>query len=72
MPHSLRGRRALGALLAFTLSLAVPPRLASAAELVVFAAASLKEALDDAVNAYRGQTGDTAKISYAASSTLAK
>src|SRR5215472_6044413 len=45
---------------------------ASAAEVVVFAAASLKEALDDAVRVYAAQTGDTAKISYAASSALAK
>jgi len=34
---------------------------------VVFAAASLKEALAEAVNKYDTQTGDTAKISYAAS-----
>ena len=45
---------------------------ASAAEVVVFAAASLKEALDDAVRVYDNQSGDTVKISYAASSTLAK
>ena len=45
---------------------------ASAAEIVVFAAASLKEALDDAVNVYENKSGDAVKISYAASSTLAK
>lgn len=45
---------------------------ASAAEIVVFAAASLKEALDDAAHVYENQSGDTVKISYAASSTLAK
>ena len=53
---------------------AVPGALpaASAAEIVVFAAASLKEALDDAVRVYDAQSGDTVKVSYAASSTLAK
>src|SRR6516165_4535554 len=45
---------------------------ASATEIVVFAAASLKEALDDAVRVYDNQSGDAVKISYAASSTLAK
>jgi molybdate transport system substrate-binding protein len=45
---------------------------ASAAEIVVFAAASLKEALDDAVNVYENKSGDVVKISYAASSALAK
>ena len=45
---------------------------ASAAEIVVFAAASLKEALDDAVNVCENKSGDAVKISYAASSTLAK
>ena len=45
---------------------------ASAAEIVVFAAASLKEALDDAARIYGAQSGDAVKISYAASSALAK
>jgi molybdate transport system substrate-binding protein len=45
---------------------------ASAAEIVVFAAASLKDALDQAAKAYQAQSGDTVKISYAASSALAK
>jgi molybdate transport system substrate-binding protein len=45
---------------------------ASAAEIVVFAAASLREALDDAVNGYENKSGDAVKISYAASSALAK
>ena len=45
---------------------------ASAAEIVVFAAASLKEALDDAVHVYDNKSGDAVKISYAASPTLAK
>src|SRR5215467_3354475 len=45
---------------------------ASATEIVVFAAASLKEALDDAVRVYDNQSGDAVKISYAASPALAK
>jgi molybdate transport system substrate-binding protein len=45
---------------------------AASAAIVVFAAASLKEALDDAVNVYENKSGDAVKISYAASSTLAK
>jgi len=44
---------------------------ASAAEIIVFAAASLKDALDQAAKTYQAQTGDTVKISYAASSALA-
>lgn len=39
---------------------------------VVFAAASLKNALDDAVAEWRKETGGTVKVSYAASSALAK
>ncbi|WP_336486422.1 molybdate ABC transporter substrate-binding protein [Methylobacterium nigriterrae] len=39
---------------------------------VVFAAASLKNALDDAAAAWNRETGKSAKISYAASNALAK
>lgn len=39
---------------------------------VVFAAASLKNALDDITAAWQRETGYTAKVSYAASSALAK
>ncbi|HWK47183.1 MAG TPA: molybdate ABC transporter substrate-binding protein [Stellaceae bacterium] len=45
---------------------------ASAADLLVFAAASLKNALDDADDAYRQQTGTTVTAAYAASGPLAK
>jgi molybdate transport system substrate-binding protein len=48
-----------------------PPQ-ARAAEIVVFAAASLKEALDEAVKLYDSRGGDAGTISYAASSALAK
>lgn len=45
---------------------------AAAESLTVFAAASLKEALDAGVRAYRTRTGDRIAVSYAASSALAK
>ena len=45
---------------------------ASAKDVVIFAAASLKNALDEASAAYEKDTGVKALISYAASSTLAK
>jgi len=53
--------------------LAIFPMLpAHAATLTVFAAASLKNALDEAAAAYQAKTGDTVRISYAASSALAR
>ena len=45
---------------------------AQAADLTVFAAASLKNALDDAAKKYEAKTGDKVVVSYAASSVLAK
>jgi molybdate transport system substrate-binding protein len=45
---------------------------ASAKDVVVFAAASLKNALDEASVSYQGETATRVLISYAASSTLAK
>src|SRR5689334_209016 len=45
---------------------------ATAKDIVVLAAASLKNALDDASAAYEKDTGTKALIAYAASSTLAK
>jgi molybdate transport system substrate-binding protein len=45
---------------------------AGAAEITVFAAASLKESLDAVSAAYSRQAGDKVVISYAASSTLAR
>ena len=50
--------------------LAVSP--AYAANLTIFAAASLKNALDAASAAYQAKSGDTVRISYAASSALAR
>ena len=71
-------RKCLGGMLGLAatalLALATPqaPAQAQGGDLVVFAAASLKNALD-AVNAqWKKETGKEAKISYAASSALAK
>ena len=49
--------------------MATPP---SAAEVTVFAAASLKEALDDQAKRFEADTGNKVVVSYAASNTLAK
>ena len=48
------------------------PAEAQQSDVLVFAAASLKNALDDAAAQYMRDTGKATKISYAASSTLAK
>jgi molybdate transport system substrate-binding protein len=66
-------RRSL--LLAFILGFLAAPVLsaaAQAADVTVFAAASLKNTLDDAVKRYEAKTGDKVVVSYAASSALAK
>jgi molybdate transport system substrate-binding protein len=42
--------------------------VAQAAEVTVFAAASLKNALDDAAKTYEAKTGDKVVLNYAASS----
>ena len=47
-------------------------RAAGAADVTVFAAASLKEALDAVAAAYSRQAGDKITVSYAASSALAR
>jgi molybdate transport system substrate-binding protein len=66
------GFRAIAAAILLVLALTGTLPAASASEIVIFAAASLKEALDEATRVYAAQTGDTAKNSYAASSALAK
>jgi molybdate transport system substrate-binding protein len=63
--------------LAFGIAAALPmlaatPRLATAGDVLVFAAASLKNALDDIAAKYTEATGKTVSINYAASSVLAK
>ncbi|WJR77982.1 molybdate ABC transporter substrate-binding protein [Bradyrhizobium sp. NP1] len=51
---------------------AAPPALAQDKTLTVFAAASMKNALDEIDNAFTARTGVKVNASYAASSTLAK
>jgi len=64
-------RAAAAATLLGIIALGAAPA-ARAEEILVFAAASLKNALDDAAAAYQRQGGDKVGVSYAASSALAK
>jgi molybdate transport system substrate-binding protein len=57
---------------AVVLACAAPPAAAQDGNFVVFAAASLKTALDAVAGQWQKDTGRQAKISYAASSALAK
>jgi molybdate transport system substrate-binding protein len=59
-------------LAAFVLVAAQAPGMALADDVIVFAAASLKNALDDVTTRYLNATGKTVTVSYAASSALAK
>jgi molybdate transport system substrate-binding protein len=59
-------------LLFLSSSLCSVPASAQAPKLIVFAAASLKEALDEANAVYQREKGQETATSYAASSTLAK
>ena len=61
----------LGGMLALAIATGATPARAET-PVVVFAAASLKNALDDASAAWSRETGKSARISYAASSALAK
>ena len=61
-----------GVLLLLLAFVALPPAPGRAAEITVFAAASLKSALDDAVKLYEAKTGHQVVVNYAASSALAK
>lgn len=67
MRHAIRAVAAL-----LILGVVNAPRSARAEEIVVFAAASLKDALDHAVGMFQQQGGDKVSVSYAASSALAK
>jgi molybdate transport system substrate-binding protein len=59
--------------IALALSVALPAAPALAADgVIVFAAASLKNALDDAIASYKAATGKTVTVSYGGSSALAK
>jgi molybdate transport system substrate-binding protein len=70
-PNSIRRSLFLVLVLGF---LAAPfvSAAAQAADVTVFAAASLKNALDDAAKIYETKTGDKVVVSYAASPALAK
>jgi len=59
-------------LMALALVAALAVRPAAAADVLVFAAASLKNALDDAIADYAKRTGVKVEASYAASGPLAK
>src|SRR5262249_17124104 len=64
-----------GLVLAFALGFVALPFFSTAAgtaDVTVFAAASLKNALDDAAKLYETKPGDKVVVSYAASSALAK
>jgi molybdate transport system substrate-binding protein len=65
-------RRFAGFLIAFTIVFGSAPALAQDKTLMVFAAASMKNALDDIDAAYSAKTGVKIVVSYAASSALAK
>ncbi len=66
----MRCSRILGCLLA---ALMLAPSLpAQAQDVLVFAAASMKTALDDIAAQWRAETGKGVKVSYAASSALAR
>jgi len=62
--------RAAAAFIAVFLGTLAP--LAHAATFLVFAAASLKESLDEVAGAFRAATGDEARVAYGASSALAR
>ena len=66
--------RFAGLFLAFAVSLAVipTPAIAQNKTLTVFAAASMKNALDEVDTAHTAKTGIKITVSYAASSALAK
>ena len=58
--------------LVVALSIAIASSLATAADVTVFAAASLKEALDDQAKQFEASTGNKVIVSYGASNALAK
>lgn len=58
--------------LGLALAVALTPMASNAAEITVFAAASLKNALDAIATEYQAKSGDTLAISYESSGKLAK
>ena len=70
--NNLRGRWAIAAM-AIALTLAwLPVEPARGADLTIFAAASLKEALDEQVGRFAGETGGKIVVSYGGSNALAR
>lgn len=67
-------RRLMRALSTFAIAtcLTIAPALVSAADVTVFAAASLKEAMDDQAKKFEASTGNKVIVSYGASNALAK
>ena len=65
-------RRLIRTLSWFTVSLALLCQTAAAAELTVFGATSLTDALQEIGKLYQARSGDTLRFSFAASSTLAR
>ena len=72
MQKSRIGRRLFATLALLLLAFAAVPRAAQAEDVLVFAAASLKNALDEAAKAYEAQTGNKIVISYAGTPQLVK
>jgi molybdate transport system substrate-binding protein len=68
----IRQSRMIGVAALIACGLSAGPAAAQNHDVLVFAAASLKNALDDVNAQFQGETGKHANISYAASSTLAK
>lgn len=68
----IRQCRTIGVAALIAWGLATAPAVAQTHDVLVFAAASLKNALDDVNAQFQAATGKHANISYAASSTLAK
>jgi molybdate transport system substrate-binding protein len=68
----VRRRSFLGAVVLALAAVALPAAAASADEVAVFAAASLKNALDEVAATYKAETGKSVSINYGASSALAK
>ena len=65
-------RRTFVALLLFGLVAGMVSTMATAADVTVFAAASLKEAMDDQARQFEASTGNKVIVSYGASNALAK
>jgi molybdate transport system substrate-binding protein len=72
MQKSRIGQRLFATVALLLFAFALAPRAAHAEDVLVFAAASLKNGLDDAGKAYEAQTGNKIVISYAGTPQLVK